>query len=187
MQGDTESGVTIMHMVKKMDAGDIIKVAKTSIGPEMTYRELEHKLCRIGSQTLLEVLQDIKNNIFLRIPQDHSLATLAPKIELEECEINWHKPADEIHNLIRGVNPHPGAWCKVHIKSKVLRLKIFKSQVLKDQHGMPGEILKYDSEGFYAACGKGALRLQEVQLEGKKLMSAEELIRGIHRQDFIFA
>lgn len=183
MDGESETGVTIMHMVKKMDAGDIIKTVKTPIGSNMTYGQLEPILCEIGSQALLEVIRDFDKNIFHRTPQDHSLATLAPKIELEECEILWQKNANDIHNLVRGVNPHPGAWCQVKIKDKVLRLKIFKTTVEQDLHGIPGEILRYNSQEFIVACGEGALQLMEVQLEGKKMMPSVDLIRGINKED----
>jgi methionyl-tRNA formyltransferase len=186
MEGESETGITIMHMVKKMDAGDIIKMVSTPIEPHMTYGELEQILCTLGSKALLEVIKEFENNIFHRTPQDHSLATFAPKIELEECEIDWQLSAQEIHNQVRGVNPHPGAWCKVIIKDKILRLKVLKTIVHKDLQGIPGEILKYDSDGFNVACGKGALQLIEVQLEGKKAMLSTDLIRGIAKPDFAF-
>lgn len=186
IEGELETGVTIMHMVKKMDAGDIIKTSKVSIGSDMTYGGLEEALCQIGSITLLEVLNDFEKNIFHRIPQDHSLATFAPKIELEDCGVQWNRPAIEIHNLVRGVNPHPGAWCKVQVKQKSLRLKINKTQALQNVSGSPGEILKYGSEGFVIGCGHGALKLLEVQLEGKKAMPAEDLMRGILKSELVF-
>ncbi len=186
IDGETESGVTIMHMVRKMDAGDIIKMVKTPIGPNMTYGELEKVLCKLGSQALLEVIRDFENKIFHRLSQDHSLATFAPKIELEECEIHWNLHAQQIHNRVRGVNPHPGAWCKVKIKDNILRLKLYKTLVENNLHGTPGDIMKYDAEGFIIACGQGALRLLEVQLEGKKAMPFADLIRGIPKQDIAF-
>ena len=98
INGETESGVTIMHMVKKMDAGDMIKTATTPIGPNETYAELEEKLCKIGSKLLLEVIQDFGRGIEKRTPQDESLVSLARKIELEDCKIEWDQPAQKIHD-----------------------------------------------------------------------------------------
>ncbi len=185
MEGQKESGVSIMYMVKKMDAGDVIKTAAVPIGPDMTYGELEQELCRTGSQTLLEVLREFENNIFHRTPQDPSLVTFAPKIELEDCEIHWDRPAAEIHNLVRGVNPHPGAWCKVRVRDKMLRLKVNKTQYVSMDHPNPGQIVAYGPEGLIINCSEGALRLLDLQLEGKKAMTAEELMRGIPRSEFI--
>ena len=184
LEGETETGVTIMHMVKKMDAGDIIKTVKIPIHPDSTYGELEQDLCDAGEKALLEVIHDFGRNRIEREPQNHSLATFAPKIELEDCKIFWGRPAKEIHNLVRGVNPHPGAWCYVKIRQKPLRLKIHRTEYLIGYKGVPGEILSYGSEGLIIACGEEAVRLVEVQLEGKKSLSAEELMKGIPKAEF---
>ena len=174
IEGEQESGVSIMYMVKKMDAGDVIKTAYVPIGPDLTYGELESELCRVGSETLLNVLHDIDNNIFHRTPQDIALVTYAPKIELEDCEILWNRSAKDIHNLVRGVNPHRGAWCKVKVKDKVLRLKVNKTSMVPNSHPQPGLIVSYGKEGLVIGCGQDSLKLIEVQLEGKKAMAAEE-------------
>ncbi len=177
LKGEKETGVTIMHMVKKMDAGDIIKAVKVPITEEMSFGELEEILCHEGSPVLLEVIREFEQGIFLRKPQDDSLVTYAPKIELEDCQIDWNRSAEELHNLVRGVFPYPGAWCFTTVRGHSLRLKVFKTQRV-DLQGAPGKILKYGKEGLIIGCGKGALRLLEVQLEGKRAMSAEEFMRG---------
>jgi len=183
-EGETESGVTIMHMVKKMDAGDMIKTVKVPIGSEMTFGELEKALCEAGSRALLEVIRDFPRNVVHRIPQDNSKATFAPKIELEDCEIDWRKSALQVHNLVRGVNPYPGAWCLVKVRGKTLRMKVNWTQWMAGRKGEPGEILNYGPSGLVIACGQDAVRLLEVQLEGKKAMSAGELMRGIPQHEF---
>jgi methionyl-tRNA formyltransferase len=185
INGETETGVTIMHMVKKMDAGDMIQTVKVPIGPDTTYGELEENLCEAGCKALLETIHALEKGTAQRTPQDHEQATLAPKIELENCEIHWEWPAEKIHNLIRGVFPFPGAWCRVQLKGQLLRLKISKSQIAKGS-GPPGQILSYGKEGFIIACGEDALRLLEVQLEGKKSVKAEEFIRGVPREQIGF-
>lgn len=183
--GETETGVTIMYMVKKMDAGDMIKIAKVPIGPNTTYGELEKTLCDVGSQALLEVIRQLELGNVSRVEQNHSQATLAPKIELEDCEIKWNLPARAIHNLVRGVNPHPGAWCYVKIRDQQKRLKILSTRSLEDRSGPPGTILSTDKDELVIACGEGALRIIELQPEGKKVMPAKEFMRGLSKESLI--
>ncbi len=186
--GETETGVTIMHMVRKMDAGDIIQTVKVPIGPETTFGELEQTLCDIGKQALLEVISKFKSGSLLRIPQDDSQATLAPKIELEDCEIKWNQPAQKVHNLVRGVNPYPGAWCMVKIRGEPKRLKIVRTRVVPYPSVIPGIILNLENAhaNLLIATEDQAIELLEIQLEGKKLMSSAEFTRGIPRQFLLF-
>lgn len=179
INGEIETGVTIMHMVRKMDAGDMIEVVKTPIGPDMTFGELERELCSIGKTALLKVIHDFEAGIIKRTPQDHSQATLAPKIELEDCEIKWEQPAQDLHNLVRGVNPYPGAWCYVTVKGEKKRLKVLKTHLLQGVKESPGSIVSGQKEDLVIATGEGALQLLEVQLEGKKAMRSSELVRGL--------
>lgn len=184
INGENESGATIMHMVRKMDAGDIIEKISISISSETTYGELEQQICKAGKEALLKVLNDFSRGIIKREAQDESLVTFAPKIELENCQIHWSSNADEIHNLVRGTNPQPGAWTFVEIRGQKKRLKIHKTKVVEEKSGTPGSILNYDKNGFIVACGKGSLQITELQLEGKPAMPAEEFIRGIPKEVF---
>lgn len=186
MAGDEKTGVTIMHMVRKMDAGDIIKVVEVPIAPQDTFLDVEQRLCFEGQKALLDVIHDFEKGIVQRIPQDHTQATHAQKIELEDCEVLWTQPAQTIHNLIRGVMPDPGAWCYVSIRGQRKRLRVFRSEVVEMSSSVPGEILCYGKEGLIVACGQQALRILELQLEGKKAMLAEELMRGIPSENFSF-
>lgn len=179
IDGELESGITIMHMVRKMDAGDIISMVKVPIGPDMTFGGLESALCQIGSKALIEVIYDLDKGSAARISQDHSLATFAPKIELEDCEIHWDSPAQTVHNLIRGVNPHPGAWCYVEVRGAKKRLKVNASRLVSDKSGKPGDILAFGKEGFIIACQEGSIQIMDLQLEGKKALSAQEFIHGL--------
>lgn len=189
IEGETSSGVTIIHMVKKMDAGDMIEIVKVPIGRDTTFGELEEKLCEVGKQALLKIIHAFEKGEPPRIPQDPTQVTLAPKIELEDCEIDWNKPAQEIHNLVRGVNPHPGAWCYVKVRGEKKRLKISRTHVVPSEYAVPGTIINSSqSKGnLLIATGDQALELLEVQLEGKKSMSSEELTRGIHRDQITFS
>lgn len=188
IDGETESAISIIHMAKKMDAGDIIYQEKISIGPDMTFGELDLALNDMGKKALLETIHAFEKGNPPCIPQDHSLATFAPKIELEDCEIHWDRPAQELHNLIRGVNPYPGAWAYVLVKGEKKRLKITKSRIVPSDRVNPGQMLNVDqSKGnLLISTADQALELLEVQLEGKKSMSSEELARGIPRAQIIF-
>jgi methionyl-tRNA formyltransferase len=179
--GETETGITIMHMVKKMDAGDMIKKAVVPIGANTTYGELEQELCRVGSKLIIDVINDFETGGSQRTPQDHALATLAPKIELEDCQIDWKLPAQKIHNLVRGVNPHPGAWCFVEIKGQRKRLKVITTRIVENetQSETSGNLLSPSKKTLIIQCGQGSLTILELQLEGKKAMPAEELMRGM--------
>jgi methionyl-tRNA formyltransferase len=184
INGEKETGLTVMHMVKKMDAGDAISTVVVPLDDEINYRELEEKLCKKGCKLLLDVIHDFAEGIPSRIPQEPSGVTMAPKIELEECEIDWKRPAKTIHNLVRGVSPSPGAWCYVNAKGQKKRLRVLRTRVATLTPGTapgtaPGTIAQWDSHGIIVACGDGALELLEVQLEGKKAMPASEFARGV--------
>jgi methionyl-tRNA formyltransferase len=141
--------------------------------------ELEEQIAMVGSKLLMGVIRDFVKGIVKRMPQDHEKATLAPKIELEDCEVIWSQPAQILHNLVRGSTPHPGAWCYVSAREQKKRLKILKTRFVGDMSGPPGTILATDKEGVVIACGQNALKLIQVQLEGKKAMTATELLRGV--------
>ena len=178
INGEKETGVTIIHMVKKMDAGDMIHVVRIPIEKDATFGEVEKKLCEVGSKAFLEVIRDFEKGRIKEVAQNAEYVTFAPKIELEDCEIDWHLPATTLHNLIRGVNPYPGAWCYVTAKGEKKRLKIHRTIVEEGVTAKPGEILSCDKTGMVVGCGKEALRILEFQLEGKKAMSPMDLTRG---------
>lgn len=173
MAGDAESGICIMYMVKTMDAGDVIREVRVPVGAHMTAGELEAELCRAGADALVDVLRELeKGSAVPRVPQDHTLATLAPKVELDDCRIDWTRDATDIHNLVRGSNPEPGAWCLVSVRGEKKRLKVWRTEVV-----IEGE--SENARKLAVPCGTGTLRLLEVQLEGKKVVTGEEFLRGL--------
>lgn len=178
MNGDLETGITIIEMTRQMDAGAILAQEKIPVAEEMTLGELDEKLLQIAPKLLLSVIAQINNGSLKRIPQDLSLMTLAPKISAEEEKIDWSQSAQKIHNQIRALSPKPGAWCYVLMNEQQKRLKIFSSQVVSYQSGSSGETFLNTKE-WIVACGQQALRLLEVQLEGKKRMSASDFLKGI--------
>lgn len=180
INGEVETGVTIMHMVKRMDAGDIIATVKVPIGPDTTFGELERTVSLEGAALLLETIRGFAaGKAMPRAPQDETLATLAPKIELEDCLIDWNKPAGAIHNLIRGVNPFPGAWCTIDVKGQRKRLRIISSKLSSTPCTLPpGTLLPSVKGSFEVAAGQGVLEILTLQMEGKKAMGAAEFMRG---------
>lgn len=179
MEGCTESGITIIEMVLAMDAGDMLEIVKTPISPEMTFGELEKKLCELAGPALLKVIGDFKKGSVKRIPQDPALVTLAPKITPSEEQIDWKKGAAQIHNQIRALSPRPGAWCFVQSGTEKKRLKILRSKISTQREGTQAQVLSWNKEACIVACGEGALQLLEVQLEGKKALPIEDFIRGL--------
>ena len=184
MQGEKESGITIIKMAKELDAGDMLARKELSISEEMTAGELSLALCELGKNTLWEVIQHYET--IHPVVQDHSKATFAPKVNSEDAEINWAKSSTEIHNLIRAVTPKPGAWCPIFLQGENRRL-IIKKTCIENKEGSfakPGTFL--NQEGLVIACAEGSLRILELQLEGKKSLSAMEFERGVPKKKLIF-
>jgi methionyl-tRNA formyltransferase len=186
IEGEKETGVTVIHMVKAMDAGDIIKCSKTPIDLNDIYGEVQERLCEIGSPLFLEVIQEIEQGIDTRTTQNADFISMAPKIELEDCEINWAGPAVHIHNLVRGVNPIPGAWCSVIVKGEKKRLKIYLTELMLGFSLSTKELHYQKKQGLIVGTGDGALLIKELQLEGKKRMSSDDLLRGLSLDDIVF-
>jgi len=172
--GDRQIGITVMYMDEGLDTGDILLQRTIDILPDDTGGSLQNRLAQIAPEALLESLRMLKKNSAPRIPQDNAQATSAPKLKREHGRIDWSELAEAIERKIRAFNPWPGAFMEIGGRN----LKIFSASVV-NLGGEPGEILKSENELVIAA-GKGALLLGEVQLEGKRKMSAAEFLRGHH-------
>jgi len=170
--GDFETGITVMYMDEGLDTGDILLQRNVEILPNDTGGSLHDRLAQIAPEALLESLRLIAAGSAPRIRQDNARATYAPKLKREHGQIDWSESAAAIERKIRAYNPWPGAFMKVGDQN----LKIFSASVV-DLTGQPGEILRSDKDLIVAA-GKGALCLDEVQLEGKRRMSGAEFLRG---------
>jgi methionyl-tRNA formyltransferase len=179
LNGESKTGVSIMYLAKQMDTGDVIKSQEVNIGSNETFPELEDRLCSLGSKLLLEVIQNLEKGKIFRTPQDHIQATYTKKIELEDCQIDWNKPAQVLHNMIRAVTPDPGTWCYATVRGEKKRLKVLRSELVADRSGQPGEILEYGQKRFVVACGSQAISLLELQLEGKQAMPVHVFMHGL--------
>ena len=172
--GDCETGITAMYMDEGLDTGDILLQRSVEILPNDTGGSLHDRLAQIAPEALLESLRLVAAEDASRIPQDNARATYAPKLKREHGLIDWSESAAAIARKIRAYDPWPGAFMKVDRQN----LKVFSASVV-DLNGQPGEVLRSDKD-LVVATGKDALSLAEVQLEGKRRMSAAEFLRG-HR------
>jgi len=172
--GDRETGITVMYMDEGLDTGDILLQRSVDIQPNDTGGSLHDRLAQITPEALLEALRLLAAGKAWRIPQDNARATYAPKLKREHGQIDWSESAEAIERKIRAYNPWPGAFMKVSSQN----LKIFSASVV-DLNDQPGQILRSDKD-LIVATGKGALSLAEVQLEGRRRMTAAEFLRG-HR------
>lgn len=170
--GDRETGITVMYMDEGLDTGDILLQRKIPIAPDETGGSLHDKLAQIAPEALAEAIVLLEKGKAPRLPQENKFATYASKLEREHGRIDWSESAEIIERKIRAFNPWPGAFMEIEHR----HLKIF-SAMITDYNGRPGEISPKENKLIVAA-GKGALSLGEVQLEGKRRMSASEFLRG---------
>ena len=176
INGEKETGVTIMYMAEGVDTGDIIATEAFPIGSEDDFEAIHDRSAETGAKLLVKTIQDIADGTATRTPQDDSLATHAAKIEKEDCKIDFSRSATVLDCAIRGVTPIPGAFA--YLKGKML--KIYKATPI-DAKGNPGEVIAVDPKGtgsFTVACGEGALLVKGVIPEGKGKMSAGDFVRG---------
>ena len=176
INGDKESGVTIMQMDEGIDTGDMIEKAVVPIAEDETGGSLFDKLSHTGAKLCVKVLRDLEEGTAVREKQpEESTTPYAKMIDKKMGEVDWKKSAKEIEQLIRGLNPWPSAYTKVHGKT----LKLWKAKVLLETSQMnPGQIVKVTKDSLAVQTGQGMLEIQELQLEGKKRMDTSSFLRG---------
>lgn len=178
--GDKETGVTTMQMDAGMDTGDILLTEKVAIDPKETGGSLFDKLSKVGAELCVETLQAIEDHTVTPVRQDPEKATYTKMIQKQNGEIDFLKSASEIECLIRAMNPWPSAY--THLGTKML--KIWDADVVEeDSDGIYGEIIRVEKDAFYIKTGKGVLKINEVQLEGKKRMDTASFLRGFHLKE----
>lgn len=174
MAGDAETGMMIMKMEQGLDTGPVGLVEKLAIDPDMTAGDLHDRLTAAGAGLMVEALARLETGTLTFVEQAAEGVTYAAKIAKTETRIDWTRPADAVHNHIRGLSPFPGGWCEATIGGRVERLKLLRSTVA-DGMGEPGGIL---DDRLTVACGSGAVRLVEVQRAGGRPVTAQEFLRG---------
>ncbi len=184
MAGESTIGVTIMRMVKKMDAGEIFAKKGQIFTEKDNFEVIEKTLMKVAADLICKVLPLIYSKKIIPTPQDESEVTFAPKISLEDYSINWDHPAKEILNQIRAFSKTPGTMCKVKIKNEEKYLKIY-SATFVEQSSIPREIFSQTKNSFCIGCGKNSLELHEVKLEGKSETTFDSLLRGYPHIQFL--
>lgn len=178
--GDTETGVTIMRMVSRLDAGPILLQVPTPIVHDETYGELQLRLSELGALALIEALSLLDLGGIVERAQDEAAATMAPKIEREDARIDWARPASEIALAVRAFDPKPGAFSTLHGADVKLFGARAASLDIADEMAFPpgGTVLAIDDGGALIACGDGVVRIFDAQPAGKRRLSISELARG---------
>ena len=181
IDGQEKTGVTIMYMVKKMDAGDMIAQKETPILEEDTVGILYDRLSVLGAELLKETLPDILKGTNQRIPQDENLVTYAPTLSREDERLDWNMSARQVYNKVRGTNPWPGSYTTYQGKT----VKIWAGQVHQCENAMKhhahqdnGTIVKIFKDAIGVKVNDGVYLITELQLEGKKRMSVKDYLNG---------
>lgn len=175
IRGEKETGVTIMYMVKALDAGDMLAQESIPILPEDDVASLHDKLARLGAALLLRTLPPLLRGEISPVPQDPAAVTFAPNIRREDERIDWSRRAVDLANQVRGLRPWPVAFTSWNGQP----LKIWRARAEeREHHETPGTVLSLDESGVTVAAGEGALVLTELQPAGKKPMSVEQFVRG---------
>ncbi|CAN5839929.1 methionyl-tRNA formyltransferase [soil metagenome] len=180
--GETETGVTVILMTPKVDAGGMIALARTAIDPDETAGELEARLARLGPSMVLDAIERLEAGTVEILPQDQAHVTKAPKLRKEDGILDWSWSARAVHNLIRAMNPWPLAsthWHPAEASKDPLRLIVHQSRVVEGQ-GAPGQVLVAEGNRLEVAAGHESVRLLTMQVPGKKAMPADAYLRG-HR------
>ena len=169
-----------MHIVKKLDAGDIIAQISTPLDGTETGGSLHDKLAQMAPDVLLPVIHAIEKGTAARVRQQEILATYAPKLLRADGKIDWTVPAEEIGRMIRAYDPWPGTFTNYwNRKGRIRNMKIFPGfTIVPEASGKPGQVLSAGEQGLLIACGEGGLLVTDVQLEGSTRMNIAQLIAG---------
>jgi methionyl-tRNA formyltransferase len=173
MAGDSQTGVMVMQMDEGLDTGPVALGEVIPIGADMTSGELHDAMMRVGADLMGRALAALERGSLDFVPQSQDGALYAKKIEKAEARIDWARPAQEVHNHIRGLSPFPGAWFELELAGKPVRVKALRS-TMAEGTGAPGTL----RDDLTIACGTGAVRLTQVQREGKSAMDAATFLRG---------
>ncbi len=177
MQGEQETGVTIFKLKQEIDTGDIIAQSKLSISPDETTGMVYGRLMQLGAETLVTGVVMIENETFVPIKQNDEVASTAPKLYHETCEIAFSKSMVQIHNFIRGLNPKPTAWMRYGGIKYFIHLS--KTTTLTNQADKPIGALMIQENKLYLNLNDGMLQILEIQPEGKRKMTTPDFINGV--------
>lgn len=184
IKGERETGLTVQNIEAGVDEGKIILQKKVVIKLSDTAKDLEKRLAVMGAALLEEAVRRIKEGCVSFLEQDEKKVSYAPKITRDQTEIDWERPCMDIHNLVRGLNPYPGAFTLAMVRAKMLKVKIWRTDLLNGNFReagdvCPGTIVKIEKEkGFWVRGGDGNLLIKEVQLPNRNSISSYDFIKG---------
>lgn len=182
INGEKETGITIMYTDKGMDSGDIITQEKIEINENDTYDIINQKMSELGAKLLKETLPSIFNNTAPRQKQDDTQKTLAPIIKREDEHIEFNKTAEQVHNKIRGLSSIPGAYTLL----ENTRIKILQTEKTNNKtNKTPGTITKIEKDGIYVACNDKEIKITQLQVSGKKPMLVKDYLNGIKKENLL--
>ncbi|PCI78380.1 methionyl-tRNA formyltransferase [Candidatus Aerophobetes bacterium] len=181
IHGDGETGVSIMRMVKAMDAGPVFAMKRVEIKPRMDKEALVTCLKEAGSTALVEVLGQIEAKTIFPKEQDETSATYVKKIVPEDLKICWKENAQTIFNKVRAYAPKPGAWMEVDFSGEVKRVKILACEVLEAE-GLPGKNVVFSKHAWVIGTGEGSIGVLKLQVQGKKALDIKVFLLGCQRE-----
>lgn len=180
INGETKTGVTTFFIDDKIDTGAMILNAETAIGTNESAGELHDRLMQLGSETVTQTLALLENGkVTTTIQEDNAEIKTAYKLNKENCKIDWHQPASEIHNLIRGLSPYPAAWCFISDKGEEWNVKIYQSNIITESHSLAIGQLVSSKKELKIAVANGFIQIESIQFPGKKKMNTAEFLNGI--------
>ena len=190
INGEKETGVTTFKLQHEIDTGSILLQDRVAITDEMTAGELHDILMERGANLLLRSVKKIESGDVELKDQNSLLGGRepkhAPKIFKNDCKIDWNRSGKEIHNLVRGLSPYPAAWTELKQEAKSIFFKIYRCSLSETgSHAKPGTI-RADGKQLWIACADGWLKVEELQMEGKKRLKTEELLRGYSFPDMSY-
>jgi methionyl-tRNA formyltransferase len=174
LAGDAETGVSIIRLVQKMDAGPVLLRAQTPIVEDETFGELQLRLSELGALAIVEALALLSLGSGDEEPQDESLATYAPRIEREHTRLDWARPATDVARRIRAFDPRPGAFTT----QRDAEVKLFGARIVASAEGDPGVVLGVDESGMLVGCADGGVRIGYAQPAGRKRLAVTDWAQG---------
>ncbi len=176
LAGDKTTGISLMQMTAGLDCGPVFSTRSVEIGDDESAGELHDRLATLGGELLVADLDAIVSGELRPAAQDDASATYAGKIQKQDAEIDWTQPAELLHRHIRAYNPVPGAF---FFSGQSVRVKVWRATVVATVDAVPGTFVQYDKDGIVVACGTGGLRLDTLQLPGKRRADAREFVSQI--------
>ncbi len=178
MDGVAQTGVTTFLLKPSVDTGDVLLVRRTPVGPDETAGDVHDRLAAIGAEAVVETVRMLAAGTAEPQPQDDARASPAPKLFRDDARIDWHRPAQRVHDHVRALSPFPGAWTTWRAgNGPGETLKVLRARVVDGPTGAPGTVVE-SGPRLVVACSEGAVEILEAQREGKKRMPAADLLRG---------